>query len=335
MSENTFNRLNGIQGFLNPSTSGLIYGKKRDVMSIPESQLHTWTNQGAVTTAKATHESIRSALAAEASSIANRLSRGEVEVFLQGSYRNSTNIRGDSDVDVVVQLDTTWGGDLSALSPTEKAAYNNTYAIADYQWGDFRADVLEALRRYYGSAAIQEGNKSIKVVAGSGRLAADVVPALLYKKFYSFSSTNPDDFVPGIKFYDRSDNRQIINFPRPHYDNGVSKNMQIRTSGRYKPAVRMFKNARTYLVRQSVISEELGPSYFLECLIYNVPDGKFGESWQDTYAKSVNWLLSASMPSFVCQNGQQELFGPTPEQWSTSDASALESAFVELWNGWS
>ena len=38
-------------------------------MSIPESQLVTWSNQGAVTTAQATHKSIRTSLKADSSRI--------------------------------------------------------------------------------------------------------------------------------------------------------------------------------------------------------------------------------------------------------------------------
>jgi tRNA nucleotidyltransferase (CCA-adding enzyme) len=80
-------------------------------MGIPESQLQTWSHQGAVTTAKTTHESIRNALAANTSPIRDK----SYEVYLQGSYKNTTNIRGDSDVDVVAQLNSTFQDDLSAL----------------------------------------------------------------------------------------------------------------------------------------------------------------------------------------------------------------------------
>lgn len=68
--------------------------------TIPENQLDTWSHQGAVATAKATHEVVRRALTAS-----NSMSQGPTyEVFLQGSYADDTNTRGDSDVDVVVQL---------------------------------------------------------------------------------------------------------------------------------------------------------------------------------------------------------------------------------------
>lgn len=69
-------------------------------MPIPESQLVTWARQGAINTSKQTHESIRSALAAFRWPVGVKF-----EVYLQGSYRNATNIVGEeSDVDVLVEI---------------------------------------------------------------------------------------------------------------------------------------------------------------------------------------------------------------------------------------
>ena len=78
-------------------------------MAIPESQLETWSHQGAITTAKATADSIKNAL----NSYINRPDGVEFEIYLQGSYKNDTNIRGDSDVDVVAQLNSTFYNNLS------------------------------------------------------------------------------------------------------------------------------------------------------------------------------------------------------------------------------
>lgn len=79
-------------------------------MGIPESQLQTWSNQGATASSSALYERIRAALRNDAA-----LHGRNFEVFLQGSYRNSTNIRGDSDVDVVVKLTDTYMPDYSLL----------------------------------------------------------------------------------------------------------------------------------------------------------------------------------------------------------------------------
>ncbi|MBW4626925.1 MAG: hypothetical protein KME49_15835 [Brasilonema octagenarum HA4186-MV1] len=61
-------------------------------MAISESQLQTWSNQGATVSAQQTHTSIRNAL-----SNYQWISSVRYDAYLQGSYRNSTNVRGDSE----------------------------------------------------------------------------------------------------------------------------------------------------------------------------------------------------------------------------------------------
>ena len=68
-------------------------------MKIPENQLRTWSQLGAQARSQRTYQSIRNALDRHVWPPA----MGSPSVYLQGSYRNHTNIAGDSDVDVVVE----------------------------------------------------------------------------------------------------------------------------------------------------------------------------------------------------------------------------------------
>lgn len=283
-------------------------------MPIPESQLETWSHQGAISTAKATADSIKNAL----NSYGYWPGAIDFDVYLQGSYKNDTNIRGDSDVDVVAQLNSTF---YSNLSQDQKGMLRLSPAL--YGWSEFRADVLRALKVYYGQSSVTEGNKSIKVKASNGRLPADVVVAAQYRRYKTVS---PYDYTEGVCFWSRNDNRQIINYPKTHYDNGVSKHQS--TNKWYKPAVRLFKNARAYIHGDST------PSYFSECILFNVPDEKFGQSYQVTFCNVVNWLNEIDMTNFVCQNGQLRLFGATPEQWSSAHAKQFVGNLISLWNNW-
>lgn len=283
-------------------------------------------------TSSSTYQSIQTALGAKDSPIKDQ----NYEVYLQGSYKNDTNIRGDSDVDVVVQLDATFGYDLSQLNYDGKAAFQRAYpSNATYLWSGFRADVLRALRSYYGSSTVAEGSKSLKLKGGAGRLSADVVPAIHFQKYSSFSGIYNESHVDGIQFWNRNDGRAIVNFPKPHYANGVAKNSEDRTNGWYKPTVRMFKNARTYLVNQGTIPDDLAPSYFLEGLVYNAPDIKFGGSFEDSFVEVFNWAWTeASRDTLVCQNGELLLFGPAAEQWDSTKAVELLAALKKLWENW-
>jgi len=288
-------------------------------MGIPEPQLETWSHQGAVTTAKATHESIRNAL--DSYKWPNGV---DFEVYLQGSYKNDTNIRGNMDVDLVVQLNSSFYSNLSE----EQKRYLGL-SPASYGWNDFRSDVLSALKGYYGSLTITEGNKSIKVTAASGRLPADVVVCAQYREYRSLNSY---DYVEGMTFWTRNESRQVINYPKIHYDNGVKKHQN--TNNQYKPTVRMFKNIRDYLEEKNYISKDLAPSYFLECLFYNVPNSNFYGRYQEVFCNIVNWLNNANLEDTVCQNGQLKLFGNTSEQWSVDNAKRLIQKLIELWNNW-
>jgi len=283
-------------------------------MAIPESQLETWANQGAITTAKSTADSIKNAL----NSYDDWPVGVDFEVYLQGSYKNDTNVRGDSDVDVVVQLNSTF---YSNLSEDQKNILSLT--PASYSLPNFRADVLKILKDYYGQSQIIEGNKSIKIKANNGRLPADVVVCSQYRQY---KTVNSYDYIEGMCFWTTNDNRQVINFPKSHYDNGVSKHQN--SNKWHKPVVRLFKNCR------GSVSDDTTPSYFLECMLYNIPNSNFGTSYGDTFCNIVNWLNKNSLDNFVCQNGQLNLFGTSQEQWNTSEAKTFINNLISLWNNW-
>ncbi len=291
-------------------------------MAIPESQLQTWSHQGAVTTAKQTHESIRNVL----SDYQGWPEGIQYKVYLQGSYKNDTNIRGDSDVDVVAQLNSSF---CSNLSEEQKRRFG--FSTATYDWNHFRSDVLNALRGYYGWKKVTEGRKSVKVQ--TPYLPADVVICLQYRKYPQYPK-HAGDYVEGMTFYVPAENRWVVNYPECHYANGVQKNASTHTDGWYKPTVRLFKNARTYLVEKKVIPSDLAPSYFLECFLYNVRDSNFGSSFQDTFCKVVNWLNRANLRQFICQNEQLPLFGNSPEQWSEEKARMFLKTMIDLWKNW-
>jgi hypothetical protein len=300
-------------------------------MAIPESQLETWSHQGAVATAKATHISIRTALAANTSPLLGK----DYEVYPQGSYKNDTNIRGESDVDVVVQLNATFGYDLTGLSQTQAQLFHVAYpSNGTYLGGQSRDDILQALRAYYGRAAVTEGAKSLKLARAQGKLGADIIPAIQLRKYQYFYGIDAQQYVEGIRFHSHRNGWQIVNFPKLHYDNGVAKNAQGRTNGRYKPAVRMFKNARTYLVDRSAIAKDAAPSYFLESLIYNAPDSLFSGNRQEMFMNVGNYLYGLQPDRAICQNEQMPLFGSTPEQWDAPKAGQFLNALRDLWNNW-
>lgn len=281
-----------------------------------ESQLAVWANRGATVSAQKTHESVRLALLGSSSPLAGH----DFEIYLQGSYRNDTNIYGDMDVDIVVQLNETFTDGTGAVPALMQGAFRQLRTPATYFWHDFRSDVISALRSYYGSASVIPRNKCVEVIGPYG-MSADVIPAIQYRLHLPSSGPLAPSYLEGIAFWTHNEGRMVINYPKLHYENGVYKNSESQTGGWFKPSVRVFKNLRNRLVLNQSVPTDAAPSYFVQCLLYNVPSSEFGLNYQSTVLRSLTWLLGATMPSLVCQNGLTPLFGTTPEQWSVSAAN--------------
>jgi len=295
-------------------------------MPISESQLSTWSNIGASDSSQRTYEAVRRALA-------NYPWWGDMtyDVYLQGSYRNSTNIRGDSDVDVVVELTSMFRHNADTLPHDQQQRFHNYFSTSTQTLAGFKDSVIHALCQGFGTDRVVQSRKCIKVQ--TPYLPADVVVCASYREYDQFYGANSDSFVAGITFYIENDGRWVVNFPKLHYMNGVDKNASALD--RFKPTVRCFKNARRYLVERSMLDERVAPSYFVECLLYNAPSTLFLPSSRDTFVGILEWMRQSqahTYDGFVCQNRQRYLFGPTPEQWSTQNADTLLWSLSRLWN---
>lgn len=293
-------------------------------MTIPEEQLTSWSRQGAIELSKTTHESIRNAI----DKYNGWPTDVTKEVYLQGSYRNDTNIRGDSDVDVVIELTSIFWNNLTTIEKGQLGFSTSTYTLQE-----FKNSVIDALTSYYGSSYIDSsGSKSIKVTANSGRLKADVVVCATYKYYENLRVRSQ-----GITFWDSYSN-QIINYPKIHIENGINKNSSSKTNGWFKPSVRMLKNARNKLVELGKITADDCPSYFIECLTYNVPDNAFGDSYQDCFVNILNYLLQnlteQNIKEYICQNGMYYLFGLLSVQWNLQSAQRFVNSLGNLWREW-
>lgn len=65
-------------------------------MAISETQLSTWSNLGPTPQFTATYDTLKAVLNDNASPYWPK----SFEISLQGSYKNTTNVYGDSDVDI-------------------------------------------------------------------------------------------------------------------------------------------------------------------------------------------------------------------------------------------
>jgi len=244
--------------------------------------------------------------------------RSSLTIAAKGSYPNNTNVRSDSDVDIKVQLNSLYYSDFApgvVAPPNRSGSYTG-------RWNPtlLRREVGNALVNAFGSGVEDDHNVAFYVppVAGS-RPNVDVVPCFQYRLFTNSARTN---FHSGSVVYGR-DGKRIVNWPEQQLANGRSKN--VKTGSRYKFVVRVLKSVENELCRQGLI--EAVPSYFCECLIYNVPDSTF------TSADSLDLTVAHALANVWAQlkngaadmrepNEIKKLFGPQ-QKWTEDTARGL------------
>jgi hypothetical protein len=294
-------------------------------MAIPESQLDTWSHQGSIAQSKDTYATVKRALEASDTKYAGK----SYEVFLQGSYGNDTNIYAESDVDVVIRLDSTYFYDTSALTPEQLAAFNASFNPATYLYPDFKTHVVATLEKSFGAAYVKADKKAVKVKSNGNRRSADVVVAAEFRRYYS--GLFGMQYEKGICFF--TPNGRIENYPKQHSANCTAKHQA--TNGWFKPMVRILKNMRGKLVDDGVIEKGDAPSYFIEGLLYNVPDDKYGKNYGSTFLAAMNWIFQAKRNDLVCANRQHYLVqDSSPTCWPCYNCDQFFNAVVRMWNDW-
>jgi hypothetical protein len=246
-------------------------------MPIGDAQLKTWSKHGSVAQSRDTYAAIKNVLENQDAPYSNK----DFTVFLQGSYGNETNVYAESDVDIVMELQSTFYRDLARLSDLDRDAYENAFSNATYNHSDFKKDAVTWLMKRYGKAA-KPGTKAIFVEENGNRRNADVLVAAQFRRYYQFTTISNQRFEEGICFF-LKDGTLVENFPKQHSRNCTNKHQT--TSDWFKPTVRFFKNIRNRMIDDGLIADGVAPSYYLEDLLYNVPPEKFGGSHQDTFVE--------------------------------------------------
>ena len=121
-----------------------------------------------------------------------------------------------------------------------------------------------------------------------------------------------------------------MNWPAQQLENGQALNEA--TGHRYKKYVRALKNAENALVAANLIKEL--PSYFMECLVYNVPTTDLTHGSLDEGFAATLWSLWQKLENGSAFDEYQEpnelkwLFKGHPK-WTVQDAVGLVAA---TWN---
>lgn len=273
------------------------------MVGLPIDRLKSWSKPGLNQNSKDTYAKIKQL-------IENNISN-PVDVYLQGSYANKTNVIDNSDIDVIVELKNI------ATNQDNFNSYESYKTLIG-----FRDDIYKAINNKNGFI-FYKSDKTIKYKGnGVNFVSVDIIPCIGYKRTKSKNK--------GIVLLDNKENRAIINYPKKHIGNGNKKSG--RTGGNYKEAIRMFKNAKNYLIKSRKMNKGIASSYFIECLLYNVPDKYYKGSPFDVFYGVLYYLYTNidKMENKPCQNGIIDLFGNGYTQWNIEDAKHFIKALSKM-----
>ena len=252
------------------------------------------------------------------------LAKMNTRVFAQGSYRNNTNVRIESDVDICVMsldyLDT----DFSMAGTLQKGDFG--LVDSGYTYAQFKDAVGQALIDKFGEERVARGNKAFDVHANSYSLDADVVPCFQHRRYKTDRS-----YHEGTAFWPDKGGK-TINWPEQHYLNGVEKNKA--TGSRFKYMVRALKRLKNEMTQEGVAEAEPIPSFLAECLVWNSPNNLLGnDRYYDDMKAIIAHTWNATKEDAGCRewgevNELKYLFRPS-QPWSREQANAF---LLRAWN---
>lgn len=249
----------------------------------------------------------------------DKLRAKDIQIFAQGSYKNNTNVRKDSDVDVGILCTNTFFFDLP------KGLTKEMFGItpATYDYAQFKNEVEEALVTYFGRTAVKRGNKAFNIHETKYHVEADVAA------FFEYRNYLPDwNCHTGVAMLTNKEHVMVINWPEQHYTNGCQKN--TKTGTRFKSIVRVLKALSNEMAEQVIPGGEI-PSFLTECLVWNVPNTLFqNESYVADARKAVRFLFHNTKTDELCQRWREvselkHLFGGH-QKWTHGQANQFALA---------
>lgn len=225
------------------------------------------------------------------------LSQRTIEIFPQGSYRNNTNVRLDSDVDICVRCMDVFFSDFSSVEFDRSDA---GVINASYTYAQFKNEVEEALVAKFGRKGVTRGNKAFDIHANTYRVDADVAASFEHRRFTHRDAYGRYHYLSGTEF--RPDKgKKVINWPHQHYANGVTKN--LATGSRFKYITRVVKRLRNEMVDKGIVEAEPIPSFLIECLVWNVPNEGFVHN---KYIDDVRYVLAHTFNETILNSSCSE-----------------------------
>jgi hypothetical protein len=229
-------------------------------------------------------------------------------------------------VDIVLCHTGAYFKDMSRLSPEDLNAYSGSGVT--YGYANFKLDATAYIMRLYNN--VNAGKKALYIPGGnSGRRNADVLIASHFRRYHEFKSWLNQRFDEGVCFFPAGGAR-IENFPKLHSDNCTTKHQN--TKSYFKHMVRIFKNMRNTMTASGLLAKGVAPSYFIEGMLYNVPNDKFSGTYQETWINCFNHIVTADREKLVCANYMHWLVRDgSPTSWPVANFNSFTAELKKYW----
>lgn len=291
-------------------------------MGIAEGQLETWSQPGKTAQFTDTYNSIRGNLLDASAPYPVK----NVDVHLQGSYGNNTNVWADSDVDIVLCHTGAFYYDISGMSQAQQGAFTAAFsANARYVYTDFKRDAESFITRLYNG--VVTGKKALHIPGNNNRRNADVLVCQEFRRYYSYEPGLHGCHY-GVALY--VNGSRIENFPKQHAENCTAKHQA--TNQNFKRVVRVFKNMRNTMIEKGLLADKVASSYFIEGMLYNVPNDKFTGSYQDMWVECFNSVVRADETKLTTASGLHWLVRENSSVcWPSADFHIFTTALKKYW----
>jgi hypothetical protein len=252
------------------------------------------------------------------------LSGRNIKVFAQGSYRNRTNAPGDSDVDICILCTDSIFFNLPNGMTADQFGITTP---ATYRFDAYKNDIGDALVNHFGATSVRRGTKAFDIRENTYRVDSDAIATFEYR-LYKEDGT----YITGTSFIPDGGSTFTVNWPEQNYNNGVAKNDQ--TGRRFKAVVRILKQLRMDMSEAGDAVASKIPSYLLECLVWNVPNDRFGnETLTEDVRRCIAWLWNNTRTDDQCNewgeiNEMKYLFRPW-QPWTRDQANEF---LQRAWN---
>jgi hypothetical protein len=210
-----------------------------------------------------------------------RLSTMDITVFPQGSYRNRTNVRQNSDVDICVRLNSTIFPEYP--QGTTRETFGNGPGTTSYS--DYKGWVGAALKNYFGEKSVKRGDKAFNIRENTYRVDSDAVATFEHRR-YQVRKDGTHYHLSGIGF-DTDLGKRITNWPDQNYTNSLAKHEA--TGRRYRKMVRIIKRLRDVMQEKQIDASRDIASCLIEALAWNVPNEGYNHA---TYSEDVRYVLA-------------------------------------------